>query len=153
MPAFRFLWLLLAASACAPGVQDETPAAETSSRASPESKAAEPVPLTRPAPEGADYHAVRLDGTLTLEDGCFYVRTPGLRFLLIWPDGTRWDAADRVILFRNQRLRIGQRVAVNGDTGLPSADFDLRGCDATKSFRVNPWRAELLDEAPAPAPR
>jgi hypothetical protein len=138
----RIFWLLLAAGACAPGAQDETPAAETSSRASP-GKAAEPVPLTRPAPEGGNYHAIRLDGTLTLENGCFYVGTPGLRFLLVWPDGTRWDAAEGAILFREQRLRIGQRVAVNGRSAPPAPDFDARGCDTSKTFWVNPWRAEI----------
>ena len=108
-------------------------------------EAPEPLLLTRPAPPGAVYHAAGLEGTLSLEDGCFFLRTPAQRFLLVFPDGTRWDAAGGTIRFGGQQLRPGSHVALSGDTGSGAAfvapGFDARGCDTTRIFRVNPWRA------------
>ncbi|HZF96073.1 MAG TPA: hypothetical protein VEZ20_14520 [Allosphingosinicella sp.] len=134
---------VLAASGCAPAMQNESSAAGSDPRASTVAEPAQPVLLTRPAPEGANYHAIGAEGTLALENGCFFLRFGESRFLLIWPDGTRWDAAGEVILFRDQRLRIGQRVVVNGRSAPPAPDFDARGCDTSKTFWVNPWRAEI----------
>jgi len=140
-----FLSVLLAVGACAPAVRNETSAASPSPRGSPVREAPAPVLLTRPAPPGAVYHAAGLEGMLSLEDGCFFLRTPARRFLLVFPDGTRWDAAGGTIRFGDQQLRPGSRVALSGDTGSGSGfvapGFDARGCDATRIFRVNPWRA------------
>jgi len=153
MPAYRFLWLLLAAGACAPAVPDDRSAAGSSAPDPSMTKADQPVLLSRPAPAGANYLASGGEGTLLLENGCFFFRLAERRFLLVWPDGTQWDAAGGSILFGEQRLRIGERVALAGVTGPAGPDFDARGCDATRVFRVTPWRADPLGEAPAPAAR
>jgi len=108
--------------------------------------AASPL-LTYDAPPNAVFHAQGVSGTLTVEEGCLYLRSGAQRFLLIFPAAmTRWDQAAQQVDFAGRRLSIGEQVEFRGSArtnrdpaGLPS---DRRaGCDDTNTFAIAGSRA------------
>jgi hypothetical protein len=149
MASRRALWLLLALSACTPAMDEDPQVGGGSGPGTPSAAApspAGPLVLTWPAPAGAVYQAVGTEGTLEQDGRCLYLRSSAShRFLLVFPEGTSWDAAAGGLRFGDQLLRLGTRVALSGLS--PSAPagvapgFDPQGCDTREIFRVNPWRA------------
>jgi hypothetical protein len=137
----RILFFLLALSACAPAMPERSQA----SGAGGPPVATAPTVLTWAPPTGAPLHAVGAEGVLERSGDCLYLATPQYRFLLVFPEGTRWDGAAGALRFGDQLLPIGSRVALSGtrsaSPGAVAPGFDPRGCDAARIFRVNPWRA------------
>jgi hypothetical protein len=135
-------WLLLALSGCAPGPQNESGAAAAMAESGGSAPSVGPAVLTYPAPPGATFHAEGLEGMLAVEGGCLYVRTAAFRFLLIFPEGTIWDAAAGAVRLDGQRLKPGDRVALTGNGVAGARDlgpgFDPGGCDTSRTFRVAP---------------
>ena len=140
----RSLCLLLSLSACTPAMDNDPQMGSASSSGEPAAGTMAPLVLTWPAPAGAVYHAVGAEGTLEQDGRCLYLRSsPTLRFLLIFPEGTSWDAAAGGLRFGEQLLRLGSRVSLSGMSPTMPASFRPQGCDTREVFRVNPWLAGI----------
>jgi hypothetical protein len=144
------LSVVLALAACTPATEEDPVTANGGGRgqaAAPgeASGGGAPIVLTWPAPSGGAFHAVGAEGTLVQDGRCLYLGTGTERFLLVFPEGTRWDAAAGGLRFGEQLLRLGSRVSLSGSSpSSPEAvapGFDPRGCAAGSIFRVNPWAA------------
>lgn len=142
----RILPVLLAMTACAPAANqgaEAGPGGEAAAAAGP--AAGPPIVLTWSPPANAAFHPMGTDGTLTLDGRCLYLETPAYRFLLVFPEGARWDAAAGGVRLRDQLLRPGTRVSLSGESlagpGAVAPGFDAQGCAADRVFRLGPWPA------------
>ena len=135
--------LMAIVGACAPAGETPEPGAGAAAGGVAADEGAAPLVLTWAAPAGGAYHAMGAEGLLELDGRCLYLRTSAYRFLLVFPEGTSWDAAAGGIRMGDQLLRPGSRIAVSGDnrSGAEAVapGFDAGGCDASRVFRVAPW--------------
>jgi hypothetical protein len=136
----------LALAACTPAESGDT-GMNAGSRPEPAAAAAgassDPFLFTWPAPVGGPSQAMGAEGMLELDGRCFYLRMGDGRLLLVFPEGTTWDASANAVQMGKQPLKVGSRLAFSGQSRSGAAavapGFDARGCDAARVFRVVPW--------------
>lgn len=99
--------------------------------------------LTYPTRAGQVYQATGMQGSLVVEDGCIFLRTPSKRFLAYFPAGlTRWNTERSELLLNDAPVPMGVALDIMGSTFSGKMDTldasDPQDCDARDVFFVTP---------------
>lgn len=104
--------------------------------------------LTYPVAPRQPHLAQGVAGRLSLDDGCLYLVSRNIRYLLFFPESvTRWDGLTRTVQFGRQNLPVGVNVEFTGSATLnrsPDAAVQAGPCDGTNVFAVALAPATIL---------